>query len=98
MDYNIFCVSDLRTLAKDRGLQGYSKLRKVDLTSLLRFHDASNNRTSTTQKQFNPEESDNEDDNPTKEGAKFDPEELDNEEAFDKLYLLPPYDDTKTTA
>ena len=38
VDYNIFCVSELRALAKDCGLQGYSKLRKADLISLLRSH------------------------------------------------------------
>ena len=32
-DYNIFCVSNLKTLAKDCGLQGYSKLKKADLKS-----------------------------------------------------------------
>ena len=40
VDY-IFLVSNLRSLAKDRGLPCYSKLRKADLISLLRSHDAS---------------------------------------------------------
>ena len=38
VDYNIFCVSDLRALVKDRGLRVYFKLRKADL---IRSHDAS---------------------------------------------------------
>ena len=46
VDYNIFWVSDLRALEKNRGLRGYSKLRKADLISLLRSDDAST-RTST---------------------------------------------------
>ena len=41
VDYNIFCVSVLRALAKDRGLRVCFKLRKADLISSLRSHDAS---------------------------------------------------------
>ena len=61
VDYNIFWVSDLRTVAKDRGLWGYSKLRKADLIKLLRFHDVSARKSMEegTQKQFDPEELDN---------------------------------------
>ena len=87
VDYNVFWVLDLRALAED-----YSKLRKADLISLLRFHDAST-RTSAkevAQKQFDQEGSDNEDevflpfDDPTitEEGAQkqFSPEESDDED------------------
>ena len=71
-------MSDLRALSQDRGLRSYSKLRKADLISLLRCHDAST-RTSMAQKQFDPEELDNEDkvnpssDDPTitEEGTQF---------------------------
>ena len=58
-----YWVSDLTALATDRGLRGNSELRKADLISLLRFHDAST-RTSMeegAQTQFDQEESDNED-------------------------------------
>ena len=63
VDYNIYWVSDLRFLAKYRGLRGYSKLRKADLISLLRSHNASTRKPTEegTQKQFDSEESDNED-------------------------------------
>ena len=46
VDYNIFfSMLDLRALAKDRGLRGYSKLRKPDLISLLTSHDASTRKS-----------------------------------------------------
>ena len=56
-------------------------LRKAYLISLLRSHDAST-RTSTAQKQFDPEESDNEDEfYPMITTQKqFNPEELNNQE------------------
>ena len=63
VDYNIVWVWDLRYLAKDHGLRDYSKLRKADLISLLRSHDASTRKSieEGNQKQFDPEESGNED-------------------------------------
>ena len=66
--YNALMMSNLRDLAKDRSLRRYSRLRKADLISLLRLHDASA-RASTeyptiteegAHKQFDPEESDSE--------------------------------------
>ena len=67
-NYNALRMSNLRALAKDRGLQRYSRLRKVDLISLLRFHDASTRAPMEyptimeegAHKQFDPEESDSE--------------------------------------
>ena len=38
VDYNIFREPELRALVKNRGVQGYSGLRKADLISILRFH------------------------------------------------------------
>ena len=49
--YNVFWVSELRALPKDLGLQDYSRVRKADLISLIRLHDASGH---------DPEESENE--------------------------------------
>ena len=62
-NYNALRTPELRALMKDCGLRGYSKLRNADLISLIRSQDAST-RTSTkgvAQKQFDPEESDNDD-------------------------------------
>ena len=94
-------IPELRFLAKYRGLRRYSKLRKGDLINLLRFDpeeldnedevntfsDSSTITEEGTQKQFDPEELDNEVDTfsngptITEEGAQkqFDPEESDNE-------------------
>ena len=58
--YKIFSVSDLKALAKDRSLWGYSRLRNADLISLLRSHDASTRKSAEGAKS-NLEESDNED-------------------------------------
>ena len=60
-NYNALRMSELRALSKDRGLRGYSKLRKADLISLLRSHDASTRTSKEEDAQFDPEESDNED-------------------------------------
>jgi len=34
-DFSSYTVSELRDIAKDRGLKGYSSLRKADLVNLL---------------------------------------------------------------
>ena len=53
----------MRALVKDRGLWGYFRLRKADLISLLRFHDAITPKSMEggVQKQFDSEESDHKD-------------------------------------
>ena len=54
-------MSEPRAFAKDHGLWGYSRLKKAELISSIRFHNESA-RTPVkegAQKQFDPEESDN---------------------------------------
>ena len=88
VDYNGLRMSELRALAKDRGLWSYSRLRKADLISLLRFHDASTRTFTEEGAQYNPEKLNNEDDSPSdelykmimEEGTQLDSEESDNEE------------------
>ena len=74
-NYNTSRMSELRAIAKDRGLGGYSRLRKAGLISFLRFDpeesvnedkvDPPSNELypkimeERAQKRFNPEESDN---------------------------------------
>ena len=92
-NYNALRMSEQRALAKDRGLREYSELRKADLISLLRSHDASTQASKEERAQFDSEEElDKEDevDSPSdesyqtimEEGAQrqFDSEESDNEE------------------
>ena len=95
-DYNTLRMSELRALTKDLGLWGYSRLKKADLISLLRFHDASTRTSMEEGAPFDPEKLNNEDDSPfdalyqmiMEERAQFDSEELDNEvDPFsDELY------------
>ena len=83
VDYKIFCISYLKALVKCHGLQGYSKLRKADLISLLRSHNESTRKFMKGGAQFDLEELDNEDElypKITGEGTQFDPEESDNKE------------------
>ena len=54
-NYEALTIPELRFLVKYYGLRHYSELRKADLISLVRFHDAST-LTFTAQKRFDPEE------------------------------------------
>ena len=85
-NYNALRMSEQRALAKDRGLRGYSDLRKADLISLQRSHDATTQASVEEIAQFEEDEVDSPSDESyqtiMEEGAQrqFDPEESDNKE------------------